>query len=281
MPAGRRGEPPRAGRTRRVLRCRATILCVIVGVGLGLGSGPQAGAAEPPVPPGAVEVEPPPAEIEPAPAGSEPAPAGSEPTAASESVTVTLPAIQIDPRLTIEDLIVAATRAFSEEQYETALAYLSAAYARSPLPPILFNIAQTQRKAGYTRAALSTYRRFLVTAPQSPLVPEASAHIAAMQAKLEAEQATRERALAEQRAHDIAAQAERLSKARTAEREQAQRDLRRALSSREQPIYRRKWFWGLVGGLVASSVVVGLSVGLAPKVPPEPVGDLPTQEPRF
>ncbi len=270
MPAGRRGERPRAGPTLRVLHCRAAILCVL----FCLGYGPQAGAAEPPVPPGAVEVEPPPAEIEPAPAGSEPVPA-------SETATVTLPAIHIDPRLTIEDLIVAATHAFSEEQYETALAYLSAAYARSPLPPILFNIAQTQRKAGYTRAALSTYRRFLATAPQSPLAPEASAHIAAMQAKLEAEQATRERALAEQRAHDIAAQAERLSKARTAEREQAQRDLRRALSVRDQPIYRRKWFWGLVGGLVASSLVVGLSVGLAPKVPPEPVGDLPTQEPRF
>lgn len=241
----------------------------------------MAGAAEPAVPPGVVEVEPPPAELEPAPAGSEPAPAGSEPAPASGAATVTLPAIQIDPRLTIEDLIVAATRAFSEEQYETALAYLSAAYARSPLPPILFNIAQTQRKAGYTSAALGTYRRFLATAPQSPLAPEASAHIAAMQAKLEAEQATLERTLAEQRAHDIAAQAERLSKARTAEREQAQRDLRRALSSKDQPIYRRKWFWGLVGGLVASSLVVGLSVGLAPKVPPEPVGDLPTQEPRF
>lgn len=245
------------------------ILCVLFSLGVGKTSF----AVEPPAAPAAAEIEPPPAELEPPPASLE------EPVA--EQAAVPLPTIAIDPKLRIEELIVAATRAFSEEQYETALAYLSAAYARSPLPPILFNIAQTQRKAGYTRAALVTYRRFLATEPQSPLAPEASAHIAAMQAKLEAEQATRERALAEQRAHDIAAQAERLAKARTSEREQAQRELRRILSSKDQPLYRRKWFWGLVGGLVASSLVVGLSVGLAPKVPPEPVGDLPTQEPHF
>lgn len=221
--------------------------------------------AEPPtVPAGsAEEIEPPPAPLEPEPAEPE-----------------TPPAISVDPKLPLDALIAVATRAFKEEQFEIAIAYLSAAYARSPLLPILFNIGQAQRKAGYTRAALATYRKFVELAPQSPLTPEANAHLAAMNAKIDAEQATREKALAERRAHDIAAHSEQLAMERTAEREHAQRELRQALLS-SQPLYKRKWFWGLVSGIVASTLLVGLSVGLAPKVPPEPVGDLPTQEPRF
>lgn len=191
------------------------------------------------------------------------------------------PTITVDAKLSVSELIAVAGRAFNEEQYETALAYLAAAYTRSPLPSLLFNIAQTQRKAGYAPDALRSYQRFIELAPQSPLVPEATAHVAAMQAKIAAQQATQERAAAEQLAHERAAQAERLAKERKAEREQAQRELSQALAQKERPLHKRKWFWGLIGGLVVSTVAVGLGVGLSAQLRPEPVGQLPTQEPQF
>lgn len=228
---------------------------------------PAPSRAELIVPPATcVEVEPPPAPLDPRAVDVQP---------------VLRPTIVVDSKLSLGELIAMAGRAFSEEQYETALAYLNAAYSQSSLPSILFNIAQTQRKAGFTRDALQSYRRFIEQSPQSPLVPEASAHIVAMEARLVAEQATQEKAVATQIAHDRAAEAERMARERAQEREQAQRELRRALAQKEQPAYKRKWFWGLMGGLVVSTIGIGVAVGFATQIKPEPKGQLPTQEPRF
>lgn len=189
--------------------------------------------------------------------------------------------VAVDPKLALEALIERAGRAFSESKFDVAVAYLSAAYAKYSLPPILFNIAQAQRKAGRTRAALATYQRFLQEFPRSPLVPEVAAQATAMQARLEAEQAAWEKVEAERRAKERADQAEQLAKAHEAERVQAEKALGLELARKERPVYKRKWFWGMLSGIVGVGVIAGVAVGLSLRPPPEPVGELPTQQVDF
>ena len=100
-------------------------------------------------------------------------------------------------------------------------------------------------------------------------------------ARLEAEQAAYEKVEAERRAKDRADQAEQLAKANEAERVQAEKALGLELARKERPVYKRKWFWGMLSGIVGVGVIAGVAVGLSLRPPPEPVGDLPTKEVTF
>jgi tetratricopeptide (TPR) repeat protein len=201
---------------------------------------------------------------------AEPAPAPPAPAAAP-----------VDNKLSLRELIDRATRAFTSSDYDTAIAELSVAYQRKPVPQFLFNIAQAHRKAGRSREALAFYERFVHDDLGSPPVPEAQAHAAAMRARLDAELATAEREAAERVARVRAEEAEAMAKAREGDRLRAEAELRRALAQKEAPIYKRKWFWGLPGGLVAAAAITGVTVGVVLNNPPEPVGTLETQTLRF
>ncbi|MFO0573782.1 MAG: hypothetical protein U1A78_07290 [Polyangia bacterium] len=224
-----------------------------------------------------------------APAAAQPAPssaaAASDPEPAPAPLTTAAPpapaALPVDNKLSLRELIDRATRAFGSGDYDTAIAELSLAYQRKPVAQFLFNIAQAHRKAGRFREALSFYERFVHDDLASPLLPEAQAHAAAMRARLDAELATAEREAAERVARVRAEEAEAMAKAREGDRVRAEAELRRALAQKEAPVYKRKWFWGLLGGLVAAAVITGVTVGVVLKNPPEPVGTLETQTLRF
>jgi hypothetical protein len=102
-----------------------------------------------------------------------------------------------------------------------------------------------------------------------------------MRARLAAEQATVAREEAEQLATQRAEQAEQAARLHAAERQQAEAALRKEIARKELPVYKRKWFWGLLGGLIGTGVVAGVVVGVLARPPPEPVGSLNTQEVRF
>ena len=201
--------------------------------------------------------------------------------AAAAPVAVAPVAITVDPKLPLSALLQRAGAAFADSRYDEAIAYLTASYARQPAPAILFNIGQAHRKAGHTAEALQVYERFLRDNARSPLAPEAAAHADAMRAKLAAEQATVQKAEAEQLARERGEQAERAAELHQAERLQAEAALRKEVARKEQPVYKRKWFWGLLGGLVGAGVIAGVAVGLALRVPAEPAGSLATQEVHF
>ena len=61
--------------------------------------------------------------------------------------------------------------------FAEALAEYQAGYAASPLPGFLINIAQCQRRLGDLSKARATYQKFVLVAPDSPLVPEVQALI--------------------------------------------------------------------------------------------------------
>ena len=68
----------------------------------------------------------------------------------------------------------AAEAHFKAGQFASALAEYQAGYAASPLPGFLINIAQCQRRLGDLTKARATYQKFVVVAPDSPLVPESA-----------------------------------------------------------------------------------------------------------
>lgn len=61
---------------------------------------------------------------------------------------------------------------YAAGRYAEALAEYQAGYDAAPLPGFLVNIAQCQRRLGDLARARATYSRFIMVAPDSPLVPE-------------------------------------------------------------------------------------------------------------
>ena len=67
---------------------------------------------------------------------------------------------------------------FKAGAYDEALAEYQAGYDAKPLPGFLINIAQCQRRLGDLKTARATYQKFVLVAPDSPLVPQVESMIA-------------------------------------------------------------------------------------------------------
>jgi tetratricopeptide (TPR) repeat protein len=61
---------------------------------------------------------------------------------------------------------------YAASEFPAALTEYQAGYDAVPLPGFLVNIAQCQRRMGDLRRARITYQKFVLVAPDSPLVPE-------------------------------------------------------------------------------------------------------------
>jgi|KBSMisStandDraft_5_1062788.scaffolds.fasta_scaffold594148_2 hypothetical protein len=67
---------------------------------------------------------------------------------------------------------------FKAGEFDAALTEYQAGYDAKPLPGFLVNIAQCQRRLGDLKAARATYQKFVLVAPDSPLVPQVRSMIA-------------------------------------------------------------------------------------------------------
>jgi tetratricopeptide (TPR) repeat protein len=99
-----------------------------------------------------------------------------------------------------------------QHKYDEAIAEYQAAYALTPLPPLLFNIAQSQRLKGDKAAALDFYDKYLAADPEGPLAEEAREHVSTIklqilveQAEMARQQAAEEAAVAKKRAEEAEA----------------------------------------------------------------------------
>jgi tetratricopeptide (TPR) repeat protein len=172
-----------------------------------------------------------------------------------------------------KEYIDSATKYFQAGDYESAVRDYFAAYERKPVPALLFNIAQAQRKAGQWQQALTMYERFLREDPKSTLAPEAEANATAMRARIEADKASAERDVAERLAKQRAAEAEALAQAREDERKKSEAALLLVTQKNEKPIYKKPWFWGVLGGVVVAGVVVtAVVIATQPKDPASDLG---------
>jgi tetratricopeptide (TPR) repeat protein len=79
---------------------------------------------------------------------------------------------------------------FKAGAFDEALAEYQQGYDAKPLPGFLVNIAQCQRRLGDLKKARATYQKFVLVAPDSPLVPQVRSMIAEIDGLLEKEPAT-------------------------------------------------------------------------------------------
>jgi hypothetical protein len=67
---------------------------------------------------------------------------------------------------------------FKAGEFDRALTEYQAGYEAKPLPGFLVNIAQCQRRLGDLKAARASYQKFVLVAPDSPLVPQVKSMMA-------------------------------------------------------------------------------------------------------
>jgi tetratricopeptide (TPR) repeat protein len=104
-----------------------------------------------------------------------------------------------------------------QRKYDEAIVEYQAAYALTPLPPLLFNIAQAHRLSGNKAAALEYYDKYLTADPEGPLSEEAREHVSTIKLQILVEQAEAAR---KQAAEEAAAAKKRAEEAEAA-RQQA------------------------------------------------------------
>lgn len=177
------------------------------------------------------------------------------------------PNLPPNPKAT--DFALRATRLFEAKQYLESAEELSRAFAVDPQPLFLFNRAQAYRLSDRPQDALGSYQAFLQVAPTHRLAPEAKGYVADMRVLIaERERAELARLLlqAEQARAD---QESELLRLRAEHAEEDKRRLAEQLRKSRTPVYKRAWFWGLMGGIVAATATaigVGVYYSTAPQV---------------
>ena len=150
---------------------------------------------------------------------------------------------------------------FKEGAFDEALAEYQKGYDAKPLPGFLVNIAQCQRRLGDLKKARATYQKFVLVAPDSPLVPQVRSMIAEIDGLLEKEQ---EKPAAEPDAEAkpaVAVPAPAVAPAPAPPVLVASADPAPAASP--EPPRHRWWLWGALGAVVVGGAVtaVVLSTG--------------------
>lgn len=142
----------------------------------------------------------------------------------------------------VESHVAMAALKYKAGEYLEAANELNLAYSLQPQPVFLFNIAQAYRKGRASRAAKEMYQRFVEVAPTHPLAPEARGYIQDMEALERAE--VQNQVMRRQLELDLQRQAER------------------------RAIYKRPWFWGVIGAAVGvTAIAIGVGVGLSQREP--------------
>jgi tetratricopeptide (TPR) repeat protein len=139
---------------------------------------------------------------------------------------------------------------FKAGEFDEALAEYQKGYEAKPLPGFLVNIAQCQRRLGDLKKARATYQKFILVAPDSPLVPQVRSMMAEIDGLLEKEQ-------------EQPAEGGNSVKPVAAAPEPAAPVLVAAAPPAPEPTHHRWWLWGAIGAVVVGGAVtaVALSTG--------------------
>lgn len=145
---------------------------------------------------------------------------------------------------------------YQQKDYAGAVTEMSAAYEERQLPRILLNIGQAYRKQGKAREALTYYERYLKAEPDAPpaLQAEIQTYIAQSQALLEATN--------RQDAQDRAGEPAPTGWNRDSGQLLPEYAEKLRLEQSNRPIYKKPWFWAVIGGSAAAVIAIGVGVGV-------------------
>lgn len=151
-----------------------------------------------------------------------------------------------------------AQRLYDADKFQLALSALTSAYVIQADPALLLNMGLTLLGLGRQQEALERCQQFEVRMPKRS---EQEAQLLSLckqnVQRIEAEsRAKGEEAKAAEEAKTKAAVATAATAAATAEKEKEAREIR------ARPLYKRPWFWGVIGGIVAAGVIAGVTAGV-------------------
>lgn len=151
------------------------------------------------------------------------------------------------PSKDFESHYAAGQQLYSAGQYDQALAELERAYQIEPLPQLLINMGRCHYRADRPEKALALYRQALDMKLDRQEREELSKSIDRATIRLAEKQRQQPLPLAQTSAvGGLPTIDSQLSK------------------EPEKPVYKKGWFWGVIGGVAAAGLVVGLVVGLRP-----------------
>jgi hypothetical protein len=156
--------------------------------------------------------------------------------------------------------------AYELGQFDEAIREYMAAYKLRSDPAILYNLGQACRLANRPSEALHFYKMYLSKVPDAPNRDEVMAKIEALLKLVEQQRKTQamppDQPIREGQQPPPEATAAPTPVAVTAPVPVAAAPAVSAPVRSKTPVYKRGWFWGVVGGVVAVGVGVGLGVGL-------------------
>ena len=149
---------------------------------------------------------------------------------------------------------------FKAGAFDEALAEYQAGYDVLPLPGFLINVAQCQRRLSDLKTARATYQKFVLVAPDSPLLPQVRSMIAEIDGLLAKPEDDKPPAA---EADDNAKPASTLTVAAPAETPAPVLVAKASDPAPEAAPRRRWWLWGAIGAVVVGGAVtaVVLSTG--------------------
>jgi tetratricopeptide (TPR) repeat protein len=169
-----------------------------------------------------------------------------------------------------------ATALYNLGQFPDAAERYKQAYTAMPLPPMLYNIAQSYRLANDFKNALFFYRSFLRAMPNTPSRKQVEERIVSLEAQLE-----RNRALQSDpptAPNPDATTPPTETPPPTAEAPAAASQAIVAAPADQPaatPVYKKWWLWTLVGvAVVGVGVGVGVGLGTAKSGPSTQLGTL-------
>jgi arsenate reductase-like glutaredoxin family protein len=127
-------------------------------------------------------------------------------------------------------------------------------------------LGQSQRRAGQIEAARASYQRFIELAPQHPSLGEARTYIR----ELDSIAAQVQRAEQDYRKQLNRTRGELLQQLNQTRDELLSERAQVAALRRDPPLYRRPWFWGVVGGTLGAVLITSVIVAYVATRAPEP-----------
>lgn len=148
-----------------------------------------------------------------------------------------------------------AQRLYESDQFQMALSALTSAYVLKADPALLLNMGLTLLGLSRPQEALERCQQFELRVPKRS---EQESQLLALckQNAHRLEEEARAKANAAEEAKAKAAAAAAAADVAAAAKETEQRE------QRERPLYKRPWFWGVIGGVAAAGVIAGVTAGV-------------------
>jgi tetratricopeptide (TPR) repeat protein len=173
----------------------------------------------------------------------------------------------------LRELFKRATTHFNLGKFKEAAIEYEQLYEAHPDPVLLYNIAQSYRLAGESERALFFYRSYLRNNPQAKNRAEVDARIVDLEHLVSEQKKTQTRppnspvpldkrgGTTTEAEPQTTTPTEGTASTSTGETATAQTSTSTS-DRRDRPVYKKWWFWTIIGGAVVVAVAVGVGVGV-------------------